>query len=1243
MSKQRVENPFDSETETTRRVKKSPKRRLRRWPWMILLLLLVGVFFLPNIVARTSLKQAAIDYLLADFNGKVSVDNLSLGWLSPIKISGISASDPQGQPLVTAGQVTTSKPLYSFLLDSNYGEVTIARPTVYLQLRPDGSNLEDALAKLMAPSDPPVAFFKLPMMTIKCIEGVANINSTVTNEKWTIDSFTAVARTSTDGIPLSVEAQCQFTSEGNPIGGFAMNCQVDAGSEVLTFDSAQVAINTQNAPLALAAPVMQRFVGPTSMTGNMTGEFQLAFAKPTGQFALQTQQLSLSGAGLTAPSLIGKDSVFANNLSLQGQLNLSPRQISATQFKVNSELGELTADGTFDANQLTNLVSSGELLATPFHMEGKVDLAAIATMLPGTLQLHDDLQIQSGIVSFQATSKQQAEGSAQSSRRMVVNVDTANIRARRGNQEIVWQKPLRLAGTVHQSNGQLALEDVRIESDFLELQGGGTLEAGNFVARGDLAKLVQRVGQFADLGGAEFAGNLDGQLGWQIVGNAAADGQAFSLQDRPIRINGRLDIANPAIKWPALPLWQPNQLTIQLQGTGASQSENRLRLDNGGFQLLVGTEKLTANLTEPVVNVWQTAEWKFDTRLTGELAGWLGHAKNFVDLGPIDASGRVDLTCVATIDAKRLRLHQIKYSIDRFGFDGYGLAIRQPYLEGQGNLNYNLANGQIAMSQLTAQGPSIVANSEQLLITYQPNMQLHGDITYQGNVESIADWYGLSPKPGDIRWQGTLQGTAKLVSDKNGIGGRFEARITDLVAAQPVVTTRQSATPLKMAANPTRFHEIWREASVDLNSNLAFSNDFNSIRFQNLAVDSTSLKLNAQGSITQLDTVMNADFSGTWNPNWKIVNMLADAYTGKIVRFKGTGAQAFMVQGPIYPPAGSQTGLVNSQLRVNTSVAWNAAEIFQFPLGANKVSVDLNQGIAKLNAQDIALMGGKLIMAPRLDLRNENPLVMIDQGPLADRIQLTPQSCRQLLMYVAPLVADATSAKGTFTINSKGIQIPLFNPMSVEGQGSVRLSNVSVGAGPLAEQLLATANQLRSLFKLGDAGELRDYSSLLTMAEQEVPFAVHNKRVYHEGLTINYKDMQIRTRGSVGLDQSIDMVVEIPLLDQWLNGNRWLQGLKGQSLSIPVSGTVSAPRLDQRAVQQFSQQLVREAAGSALNNAVQEKLGGAPQEIINKRLNEEAGKVQNKINNTFQKEVGEKLENELFNGLNDLFKKGDKQ
>ena len=160
------------------------------------------------------------------------------------------------------------------------------------------------------------------------------------------------------------------------------------------------------------------------------------------------------------------------------------------------------------------------------------------------------------------------------------------------------------------------------------------------------------------------------------------------------------------------------------------------------------------------------------------------------------------------------------------------------------------------------------------------------------------------------------------------------------------------------------------------------------------------------------------------------------------------------------------------------------------------------------------------------------------------------------------------------------------------------------------------------------------------MSNQDIPIAFQNGRVYHDGLTLAYKDIRLRTKGSVGMDQTISLVAEIPIQDDWIEGERWLQGLKGQSISLPVSGTVTQPKIDKRAIQQISQQLIRQNAGNAINQAIEDKLGGSPQRVVNDRLNSEVNRLRDKVNNQLQEDVGKKLENEFRNGLDKLFKRG---
>ena len=87
----------------------------------------------------------------------------------------------------------------------------------------------------------------------------------------------------------------------------------------------------------------------------------------------------------------------------------------------------------------------------------------------------------------------------------------------------------------------------------------------------------------------------------------------------------------------------------------------------------------------------------------------------------------------------------------------------------------------------------------------------------------------------------------------------------------------------------------------------------------------------------------------------------------------------------------------------------------------------------------------------------------------------------------------------------------------------------------------------------------------------------------------------------------MQMVAQIPILDSWVGTSRWTQGLRGQTLQIPIGGTVSKPQVDNRALQQMSQQLVQQAAGAAINQEVQGQVQGLLDKG-NQRLEEELTK-----------------------------------
>jgi hypothetical protein len=117
--------------------------------------------------------------------------------------------------------------------------------------------------------------------------------------------------------------------------------------------------------------------------------------------------------------------------------------------------------------------------------------------------------------------------------------------------------------------------------------------------------------------------------------------------------------------------------------------------------------------------------------------------------------------------------------------------------------------------------------------------------------------------------------------------------------------------------------------------------------------------------------------------------------------------------------------------------------------------------------------------------------------------------------------------------------------------------------------------------------ELGRNPTLLSISDQQVTFRLVDGRVYHEGMNMDVGPVTLRTQGWVALDESIGLVVEIPVKSEWFGGSQAPTGLRDQTLQIPMSGTLRQPKIDPRAWQQvvvlFGQNAARGVIQDQLN------------------------------------------------------------
>jgi hypothetical protein len=128
-----------------------------------------------------------------------------------------------------------------------------------------------------------------------------------------------------------------------------------------------------------------------------------------------------------------------------------------------------------------------------------------------------------------------------------------------------------------------------------------------------------------------------------------------------------------------------------------------------------------------------------------------------------------------------------------------------------------------------------------------------------------------------------------------------------------------------------------------------------------------------------------------------------------------------------------------------------------------------------------------------------------------------------------------------------------------------------------------------------------------------VLFEVQNGGVVHRGFTMTVRDVAITTEGRVGIDdQSLNLLASVPIQESWLaKAPPYLAGLNGKTLQIPISGTISQPKLDARVLENLTKQL----AGNAVKGVVDQQLQKGQtilQDELGKGLNRLFGPLQPK-------------------------------
>ncbi|MEZ6041219.1 MAG: hypothetical protein R3C20_11975 [Planctomycetaceae bacterium] len=230
-------------------------------------------------------------------------------------------------------------------------------------------------------------------------------------------------------------------------------------------------------------------------------------------------------------------------------------------------------------------------------------------------------------------------------------------------------------------------------------------------------------------------------------------------------------------------------------------------------------------------------------------------------------------------------------------------------------------------------------------------------------------------------------------------------------------------------------------------------------------------------------------------------------------------------------------------------ITWQSGRAWGLALGSSQVKATLENGIVRTEPIECAVNSGSLTVMPLYDLIHDR--VQMATGSRIENLPITPELCRQWLGYLAPMMADSANVSGEVSARVERFDYHLNQPEASDIAATISIHHAEAAPGASLQSLLETLDVIRRLGKSDRSSLVRS----VVLPQQQIPIALRQGVVTHQGLIIELSGYRAQTSGAVGLNRQLQIMLDVPL-EKATGGNDF------RSIRIPVRGTIDSPQPD---------------------------------------------------------------------------------
>ncbi len=1112
-------------------------RKKSRWRRRLLsfsILLLIGVWFAPSIIAKTGLRNRIVNDAAAGLRGAVEIGGASLGWFSPVELRDVVVKDAEGRTLLAVPRATSSKSLLALLRDrSNLGEFNLVSPTVELVCAKGTTNLEEAIAEFLKEdgSEPSPT---RPAVVLRVASGKLHVTHPESGRDWRFEQIEA-----TVGIPASrsepVAVKVALVESSSSPGKLAADLAIgDHGTADLV---------ASDFPLDTLMPVLERVAPGTIVAGRLTANLKGEWhQKPDSPLTATLEgRASARDLDLTAPWLNG-DRLKLASAELPLKIETAGSGLRIDRADLTCDIGTVSAAGTFDpAEPLDRMVDRPGV-----RLEADVDLAKLAALLPNLLRIREGTSIREGKLNLKLASRATDAGTAWDG-----EVRTSALKAERDGKPIEWAEPLAIEFSGRVPPGHLPTFDKFIcRSDFIAINAQGSRESFRAAANVYLDRLTEHLGEFVDLGHARLSGEASA---WVVAARtpqgAFKSSAGIDLKEFEFRTGKTGGLAEPA-------------LALRARAEGQWPGGGPVRIDSGTFSVAAGVDRLELSLKEPVPDIRSLDRAKCAVHLAGDLGRWMNRVRSFVRVpahyvfgGTVTANGTLRL------EPKALAIDALNLTIDQAKFRGAGLNIDEPRMTATADMTLDRGTGSTTFSKFHITSP--VLNVTDGTLAFE--IPRDGNLAVSGKGNAVVDlnragrtlklqkdprgsdaFHGRGTGPFQFRWQGgttTFGGTQDIANFAYGL------------PEQPDIS----------------------EKSMKLDLDGRYDDKPDRFTLNRGRIERTGLAVEAKGVWSNFDTTQDVALSGTVAYDLAALTPELRESLGGDFQAAGRGSRPFSLAGSLAPRGAPKSASPFAHLAADFGLGWDFIRAHGFDIGKSDLTAKLAKGVAAISPVRANFGGGQIIVAPTIRLEPAPGEVSFAKGKIVDRAKLTPAATAGALGYALPAIANAAQAEGDISVVLDDNRIPLADFSKATLKGQIIVHQAKVGAGPVVAEIVKLLGQPPASMTLAN--------------EMTVPVRVENGRVPHENFALTVNGYTVKTSGSVGFDGTLALVADVPIPGTFpgLKNNPTVKkALEGKIVKVPITGTMSKPAIDPRLFQAAVANLARDAA-KGIGRAVIEK------------------------------------------------------